>query len=59
MDIKYSKKDTFNIAVISSFAYDEPLQAVFEAASQLPRYAILHNWRQNTDWIRNFLIKIR
>ena len=30
------RKDTFNIAVISSFAYDEPLEVVFDAASQLP-----------------------
>jgi hypothetical protein len=33
---KILKKDTFNIAVISSFAYDEPLQVVFDTASQLP-----------------------
>lgn len=33
---KILKKDTFNIAVISSFAYDEPLQIVFDTASQLP-----------------------
>ena len=30
------QKDAFNIAVISSFAYDEPIQAVLDAASQLP-----------------------
>ena len=33
---KIQQKSNFNVAVISSFAYDEPLQAVFEAASQLP-----------------------
>jgi len=33
---KILQKDTFNIAVVSSFAYDEPLQVVFETASQLP-----------------------
>ena len=33
---KILQKDAFNIAVISSFAYDEPLQAVLDAASQLP-----------------------
>jgi hypothetical protein len=33
---KILQKDTFNIAVISSFAYDEPLQVVFDVASQLP-----------------------
>jgi hypothetical protein len=33
---KIFQKDAFNIAVISSFAYDEPLQAVLDAASQLP-----------------------
>jgi len=30
------QKAVFNVAVISSFAYDEPLQAVFDAASKLP-----------------------
>jgi hypothetical protein len=30
------QKDVFNIAVISSFAYDEPIEAVLDAASQLP-----------------------
>jgi hypothetical protein len=33
---KPRQEDTFNIAVISSFAYDEPLQVVFDTASQLP-----------------------
>jgi hypothetical protein len=33
---KILQKDTFNIAVVSSFAYDEPLQVVFDIASQLP-----------------------
>ena len=33
---KIEKKALFNVAVISSFAYDEPLQAVIEAASELP-----------------------
>ena len=33
---KIVQKDTFNIAVVSSFAYDEPLQVIFDAASQLP-----------------------
>lgn len=30
------KKSTFNIAVISSFAADEPLEEVFDVASELP-----------------------
>jgi len=33
---KILQNDTFNIAVVSSFAYDEPLQVVFDTASQLP-----------------------
>jgi hypothetical protein len=33
---KIEQKAIFNVAVISSFAYDEPLQAVFDAASELP-----------------------
>jgi glycosyltransferase involved in cell wall biosynthesis len=33
---KIIQKGIFNVAVISSFAYDEPLQALFEAASKLP-----------------------
>jgi len=33
---KILQKGVFNIAVISSFAYDEPLQAVLDAASKLP-----------------------
>ena len=37
-EFKLLSKDTFNIAVISSFAYDEPLQAVFDTASILPEF---------------------
>jgi hypothetical protein len=33
---KLEQKAIFNVAVISSFAHDEPLQAVFDAASKLP-----------------------
>jgi hypothetical protein len=33
---KILQNDTFNIAVVSSFAYDEPLQVVFDTAAQLP-----------------------
>ena len=33
---KIIQKGIFNVAVISSFAYDEPLQALFDAASKLP-----------------------
>jgi Glycosyltransferase Family 4 len=33
---RIEKKATFNVAVISSFAFDEPLQTVFDAASDLP-----------------------
>jgi len=33
---KIVQKAFFNVAVISSFAYDEPLKAVFDAALQLP-----------------------
>jgi hypothetical protein len=33
---KILQNDTFNIAVVSSFAYDEPLQVVFDTACQLP-----------------------
>jgi len=35
-EYKLLPKEAFNVAVVSSFAYDEPLQVVFEAASQLP-----------------------
>jgi hypothetical protein len=33
---KIEQKAIFNVAVISTFAYDEPLQAVLDAASELP-----------------------
>ena len=33
---RLDQKATFNVAVISSFEIDEPIQAVFDAASELP-----------------------
>jgi hypothetical protein len=33
---KVEQKAIFNVAVVSSFAFDEPLQAVFDAASKMP-----------------------
>ena len=53
---KMEQKAIFNVAVISSFAYDEPLQAVFDAASQLPDvYFYVTGDKKNAD--KNVLIK--
>ena len=53
---KIEQKSIFNVAVISSFAYDEPLQIVFDAASQLPDvYFYITGDKKNAD--ENLLIK--
>ena len=53
---KMEKKAIFNVAVISSFAVDEPLQAVFDAASQLRDvYFYITGDKKNAD--KNVLIK--
>ena len=53
---KMEQKAIFNVAVISSFAYDEPLQIVFDAASQLPDvYFYITGDKKNAD--ENLLIK--
>ena len=47
---KIEKKAVFNVAVISSFAYDEPLQAVLDAASELPDvYFYITGDKKNAD----------
>ena len=53
---KIEQKAIFNVAVISSFAYDEPLQIVFDAASQLPDvYFYITGDKKNAD--EDLLIK--
>ena len=53
---KMEQKAIFNVAVISSFAYDEPLQIVFDAASQLPDvYFYITGDKKNAD--EDLLIK--
>ena len=53
---KIEQKAIFNVAVISSFAYDEPLQAVFDAASELPDvYFYITGDKKNAD--KKLLIK--
>ena len=50
------KKVIFNVAVISSFAVDEPLQVVFDAASQMRDvYFYITGDKKNAD--KNVLIK--
>ena len=47
---KIEQKAIFNVAVISSFAYDEPLQIVFDAALQLPDvYFYVTGDKKNAD----------
>jgi len=47
---KIEQNATCNIVVISSFAYDEPLQAVFDAASDLPDvYFYVTGDKKNAD----------
>jgi hypothetical protein len=51
-EYKIDKKALFNVAVISSFAYDEPLQAVLDAASELPDvYFYITGDKKNADEI--------
>ena len=53
---RIEQKAIFNVAVISSFAYDEPLREVFEAASELPNvYFYITGDKKNAD--KNLLIK--
>jgi hypothetical protein len=53
---KIEQKAIFNVAVISSFAYDEPLQIVFDAALQLPDvYFYVTGDKKNAD--KTLLIK--
>jgi len=53
---KIEQKAIFNVAVISSFAFDEPLQAVFDAASEMPDvYFYVTGDKKNAD--RKVLIK--
>ena len=53
---RIEQKAIFNVAVISSFAYDEPLREVFEAASKLPDvYFYITGDKKNAD--KNLLIK--
>jgi len=52
---RIEQKAIFNVAVISSFAYDEPLREVFEAASKLPNvYFYITGDKKNAD--KNLLI---
>jgi len=53
---KIGQKAIFNVVVISSFAFDEPLQAVFDAASELPDvYFYVTGDKKNAD--KKLLIK--
>jgi len=53
---KIEQKAIFNVVVISSFAFDEPLQAVFDAASELPDvYFYVTGDKKNAD--KKLLIK--
>jgi hypothetical protein len=53
---KIEQKAIFNVAVVSSFAFDEPLQAVFDAASKMPDvYFYITGDEKNAD--RKALIK--
>jgi hypothetical protein len=53
---KMKQKAIFNVAVISSFAFDEPLQAVFDAASELlDVYFYITGDKKNAD--KKLLIK--
>jgi hypothetical protein len=55
-EYRLEQKAIFNVAVISSFAYDEPLQAVFDAASKLPDvYFYITGDKKNAD--KKLLIK--
>lgn len=47
---KIEQKAIFNVAVVSSFAQDEPLQAVFDAASRMPDvYFYITGDKNNAD----------
>jgi len=53
---KMEQKAIFNVAVVSTFAYDEPLQEVFDAASELPGvYFYVTGDKKNAD--KKLLIK--
>jgi glycosyltransferase involved in cell wall biosynthesis len=53
---KTEQRAAFNVAVISSFAYDEPLDTVFDAALQLPEvYFYITGDKKTAD--KNLLIK--
>jgi hypothetical protein len=53
---KIEQKAIFNVAVISSFAFDEPLKAVIDAASELPGvYFYITGDKKNAD--KKLLIK--
>jgi hypothetical protein len=53
---KLNQKSVFGVAVVSSFAFDEPLEAVFDAASQMPDvYFYVTGDEKNAD--KKLLIK--